>query len=102
MSDWYSDPAMQPWLAHVRHQVIPAIQGSALSMIVSPDGEPDLKLAVELGLSVLFNKPIIVVVPPGRVPPAGLARIAHEVVVGDVTTAEGRRHLHDAMERHAP
>lgn len=86
MSDYeraWADPELQRWMAHVRHQVLPKIDASAMTMVVAPSGEPDIKIAVELGLSILLNKPIIAVVSPGQVPPPGLARVAHETVVMD-------------------
>lgn len=97
--DWSTEPQARAWLAHVRHQVLPMLHQSALTMVVAPEGEPDLKIAVELGMSILLNKPIIVVVRPGQVPPPGLARVAHEVVVSDPTQPGGSAALVDVLRR---
>ena len=79
---WDDDPQVQRWVAHVRHQVLPMIERSALSAIVTPSGEPDIKIAVELGLSILLDKPLLVMVAPGQHVPAALRRAADRVIEG--------------------
>lgn len=79
MSDWTDDPRAREWLRQVRKGLVPKLQDSAMSMVLVT-GEVDVKFAVELGLSILMDKPIIVAVTPGTPVPDKLVRIADEIV----------------------
>jgi hypothetical protein len=52
---------------------------SAYCIAIDP-ATVDLKIATEIGMMVLLNKPILAVVPEGRDPTPGLTRIAHHVL----------------------
>jgi hypothetical protein len=78
--DIRDDPDFQAWEAHVRTNVVPKIDGSALTVSLVPNGESDIKFAVELGLSIMLDKPIVLVCEPGQVLPAKLRKLADDVV----------------------
>lgn len=79
---WESDPEFLAWKKDVEENLIPMIRDSAVAMtLFSPD--PDVKLAVELGMCLLLGKPIVLVVAKGQVVPPALAKIAIEVIYVD-------------------
>jgi hypothetical protein len=90
--DWTRDAKTARWISHVRHQVLPMIEHSAVSAIIAPSAEPDIKVAVELGLSILLDKPLAVIVAPGVHCPRALRRAADRVFEGPAAvTAEAMR-----------
>ncbi len=56
------------------------IASSAYVVHIVPDSEPDVKLAVELGLSILLDKPLVLLAWPGRPVPRRLRRCADHVI----------------------
>ena len=79
-NDIRDDPEFMAWEEHVRTNVVPKMAGSALTVTLAPGGEPDIKFAVELGLSIMLNKPIIIVKEPGQVLPDKLLKVADDVI----------------------
>ena len=73
-----------------REDAASKISESAFVMSLVPRGETDIKFAVELGLSIMFDKPLLIVVAPGTPIPARLERVADVICVADIDTAEGR------------
>lgn len=53
------------WLRHVKTTLIPKMQRSGMGISLLPEGELDAKFAVELGLLIMMDKPIIAIVRPG-------------------------------------
>jgi len=99
MTDFSTDPEFLAWADRVRAHVLPMIQESALSLSLVPAGETDIKFAVELGLSIMLDKPIVAVVVPGTKVPERLVRVAdHIVEVDDLTSPESRQKLQRAIE----
>ena len=67
------------------------VGSSAFMMSLVPKGDVDIQFAVELGLGIMLDKPIIAVAMNGTPVPPGLRRVAHAVIeVGDVDTEAGR------------
>lgn len=65
-----------------------------LQLVPSADEEEvDVKFAVELGLCILLNKPIIAVVMDDRPVPPKLLLIADKVIYADIDTEAGRAKL---------
>lgn len=94
MGDPWDDPRARQWVEEVRRDTLPGIDQSAYFLTITPAGEPDVKLAVEVGLALLLDKPIIAVVPAGRTIPAKLAAVADRIVeTGDIDTYDGQREL---------
>lgn len=79
-NDWWDDPQVKTWAAHVRGELIPKLRESALTVSLVPSGQTDVKFAVELGLTIMLDKPIILAVAPGVTVPPKLAQIADEIV----------------------
>lgn len=100
MSEVWDDPDYREWEEHVRNVLIPMLNDSAATISVVPP-EPDIKFAVELGLSILMDKPIICLVQPGSKIPAALVRAADEIVEVDIKgDPDGsQRSIAEAFER---
>lgn len=75
-----SDPEFIAWAGRVQREVVPKIAASAFTISLMPAGKPDIKFAVELGLSIMLNKPIIIVKEPGQVLPDKLLKVADDVI----------------------
>lgn len=80
-----------------RDNLFPKLKTSALSITIM--AEPDPKLCMELGASILFDKPIIALVPPGQRVPANLRRVASAIVEGDMKDPATKQRLQDAITR---
>lgn len=89
------------FVAHTRRVTVEGLAASAFVMSLVPRGEPDIKFAVELGLSIMLDKPILAVVLSGSAVPEKLRRVADEVVVADVDTEEGVALVAAAVNRMA-
>jgi hypothetical protein len=105
VSDWLENlPPKQrrswdDFVSHVRRDAVEKIAGSAVFVSLAPEGEPDIKFAVELGIAIMLDKPILVVRIPGRPVPEHLRRVADEIVDADVDLEEGRDRLQQAIVR---
>jgi hypothetical protein len=89
--DIRNNPEYIEWEDRVRTKLIPKIQGSSLTVSIAPRGEPDIKFSVELGLSIMLDKPLILVCEPGQVLPHKLRAIADAVVEVDWRGGEATR-----------
>lgn len=106
MTDWLDEltpTERQGWdefVAHVRRDAVQKIDESAFVVSLMPSsGEADVKYAVELGLAIMLDKPILVVAQPGSRVPARLRRVADEVVVADVDVDAGRQKVLAAIQK---
>jgi nucleoside 2-deoxyribosyltransferase len=108
--NWTDDLGPQDraeWQRFVEYQhehTVKGIESSACVMSLVPDGEPDIKFAVELGLAIMLGKPVIAVAMPGSEVPSGLRKVAAAVIEdADLDTGAGRdefaRQLKAAMDR---
>lgn len=68
------------WAERVVNELVPMIDGSAATIGLVPRGPSDVKFALELGLSIMLDKPIIAVVTPGVKVPERLVRVADRIV----------------------
>lgn len=83
MSDWAETPEARAWLRRADAELVPMIQDSAATVSIVPSGETDIKFAVELGLSIMLDKPIILAVMPGAKIPDHLSRVADKLLEFD-------------------
>ena len=85
MTDWLNKLTAKEkldWDRFVQHARTETFRGiSSASMIISlaPEGKPDAKFCVELGMSIMLNKPIIIISSNRRPVPGKLRQIADEV-----------------------
>jgi hypothetical protein len=79
--DFWQEPSAKAWVHHVLDDMVPKLESSALvAMLVPDDREGDVKFWVELGASIMMNKPIIAIVFTDAEVPPKLASIADEIV----------------------
>ena len=88
MSDPVDDPKLKAYFRHAKDYLFPKLKGSALSLTIL-NGDPDPKLCLEIGAAIMFDKPLIVLVPNGTPIPANLKRLAAAIVQGDPLTDSG-------------
>lgn len=78
-----ADAEWEAWVDHIRTDTIPKMIDSAFVVSLVPEGDTDIKFAVELGLCIMLDKPILAVVPPGVKVSDKLAAIADIIIVGN-------------------
>ncbi len=85
----------------VREGLVPKIEGSHVAACIVPKdpGDVDVKFAVELGLMIMLDKPILAIIQPGTPVPKKLAMVAEVIVTADIATDEGQRLLHEGIEK---
>lgn len=90
---------MRRWLNRAEREVLPMIKGSAMSVTINP-GEPDAKVAVELGFTLLLDKPLVLLSFPDRPIPSRLRRAADLVIeCNDPSDPEVIRQLQEFMAK---
>jgi hypothetical protein len=81
MADPWRSPSAKRWVRHVLDEMAPKLEGSAFTISLVPgDREGDVKFWVELGASIMMDKPIIAVVMGDAPIPERLERVADEIV----------------------
>ena len=93
------DPSFERWKARCIKELIPKIEGSAIFVSITPRDrfKTDVKFAVELGFAIMYDKPIIAVIPPGTKVPEKLVKVADRIVELDVNLEDGRRRLTEVL-----
>lgn len=84
--DHTDSPEFRAFAKEVRSGLIPKLKDSAATLSIIPEGELDVKFAVELGMSVMLDKPLIAVVQPGVKIPDKLARVVDRFIEWDKDT----------------
>jgi len=82
---------------HVRKSTVKEMAKSAFVASLVPDGETDVKFAVELGLAIMLDKPILAVIAPGQCITEHLKRVADVVVEADLDTEAGMDAVREAV-----
>lgn len=102
--DPFASTAWKAYAGRVRTELVPKLKSSAMTISLAPSdpSDVDIKFAVELGLSIMLDKPLVVVIDEDGVVPSKLAAIAEVIVRGDITTAATRERLQQAIEAIIP
>lgn len=81
----WMDPEWQAYVTRTRTELVPMIEGSSIGLSIVPRNpeDVDIKFAVELGLMIMLDKPIIMVIAPNQIIPEHLRRVADDIVVHD-------------------
>ena len=96
--DWAQDPRFLMYAQHVRDELIPMLRGSGATLsLVPPDNQLDVKYAVELGYTIMLDKPIIAVVTRDAKMPDKLAKVADAIVEGEVNDPDFQARLAAAV-----
>lgn len=90
-----SEAKLQAYYRYAKEDLFPKMKSSSISITIA--GEPDPKLCLELGAMILFDKPIIVLVPEGHTLPANLKRVAAAIVYGNPQNPHTMKELQNAI-----
>lgn len=99
--DWIDNPDVQAWARKVSSELVPMLRASSATVSLVPEiaGRSNVKMAVELGMSIMLDKPIVLVVFPGRQIPPKLVQIADAIVeVGEEIDADAMKRVQAAVE----
>lgn len=101
MCELWDDFRYQQWETLVEERLIPILRDTAATVSLVPRGVIDVKFAIELGLSILMDKPIIALVLPGMKIPQGVGAVAAEIVEVDIIKDPdaAERSIAEAFER---
>jgi hypothetical protein len=105
MEDLMDDPEVRAWMEDARANLIPMIADADASISLVPSTLDDVKHAVELGLSIMMDKPIIAVALDGRPVPEKMLKVADAVVrmtTAEMRTPAGRAKIQAAFEQVVP
>lgn len=97
MDDPWGEPEVQEWVQQAEEELVPKMKQSGLMMSLYTGGY-DIKFAVEMGMAILMDKPIILAVMSGVEAPEKLMKVADYIIEADPTTEEGRSRLADKVE----
>jgi nucleoside 2-deoxyribosyltransferase len=97
--DPFSGPEWERYRKHVEDELVPMVRDSAVTISLVPGGKPDVKFAVELGFMIMLDKPIIAVVGRNAKVPLKLAKVADEIVEGEISDPDFQERLHAAIDR---
>jgi len=99
VSDIADDPEFKAWAEQVRLHALPALRDSALSLNLVPTGDTDIKFAVELGMAIMLDKPIIAIVQPGTKVPERLIRVADHILDVDLDAPDASQRVQQAISK---
>jgi hypothetical protein len=95
-----SDPQFLEYAQHVLDDLVPKLKSTTVTLSLVPKGPADVKYAIELGLSIMMDKPIIALVAPGTKVPGKLAKVADDIVEFDENDPPATaRRLYRALRR---
>lgn len=83
----------------VHNELVPMIKDSSAFISIVPIGPDrvDVKFAVELGVAIMLNKPIIACIQPGTKVPDKLVKVADKIVELDLDDPTQRERLNTAI-----
>lgn len=97
IDDIRDDPEWQEFEKEVREELIPKLDESAIVASIAPTGKPDVKYAVELGMSIMLDKPIVLIVKKGQKIPVRLGRVADKIIEVDFKDAANMQRLSEQL-----
>lgn len=89
--------AWDSFVAYQREHVLRAMSESSMMVSIVPK-EVDIKFAVELGMGIMLDKPILALAQHEDDVPPKLRRIADRVVIADVDTEDGQALIEQALQ----
>lgn len=98
--DVWDNPIGKEWRERMNRDLRPMIEDSAISITIAPGDKPDAKVAVELGFTILLDKPILILAPRGRHVPERLRRVADAVIFGEPSEPKVRAQIMAFLAEH--
>ncbi len=97
MSNPFDHPEVKQYLDHAEKKMLPKLMESALCVSINAT-KPDIKQCLEMGAAVLFDKPIVLVVPEGTQVSSNMKRCAAIIIHGDITKSKVKQELTQALQ----
>jgi len=84
--DPYESDDFKRWSADMRRRLIPKMRGSETVLMLAPDlkADFDISFALQIGACILLEKPLILVIHPGKIVPPKLRTIADRIIEIDL------------------
>jgi hypothetical protein len=95
--DPFKTAAWRAYAKRAEEELVPMLRDSVVSLSIVPSGETDIKYALELGMSIMLDKPIIALIAPGAEIPGKLRLVADHVIEVDLTDESSRNRLSIAL-----
>ncbi len=105
MGDWLGEldeKERKEWDAFVKHartETLVNMTKSSAVISIAPAGKPDIKFCVELGMSIMLSKPIVIIIAAGQEIPQKLRVIANDVIEADIDTEKGREEVAKRLDK---
>ena len=99
MTDPFTGDEWQAFADSALGELVPKLRDSFCTVSLVPTGKTDVKFAVELGFSIMFDKPIIAVVASGTQVPGKLVAVADEIVEGSPGDPGFAKRFNAAVDR---
>jgi hypothetical protein len=93
-------PEFDAFVERVRKELVPKIEQTNLVISITPESpeKVDVKFALELGLAIMYDKPIISVIKPGGHIPAKLAKVVDRFVEMDFNDPTQTSRLNEVIK----
>ncbi len=78
------DKEFEKFAARVHKELVPRLKNSDVFVSITPVEDVDIKFAVELGLAIMLDKPVIAVVRPGTKIPEKLSKVVDRFIEMDI------------------
>lgn len=83
----FDSPDWSAFERHVRSSLVPKMKDSSTVLILSPKlGDADVQFAVQIGMCILLEKPLLVLAIEGRQIPPKLEQIADRIIYAKSAT----------------
>jgi len=78
-------PEFDAFAKRCREELVPKIEDSSIFISITPNNpeKVDIKFAVELGLAIMYDKPICAIISPGTKIPEKMSRVVDKFVEMD-------------------
>lgn len=94
-------PEFERYAEHVRKELLPKLKDSNAFISITPMNakEVDVKFAMEIGLAIMLDKPIVAIIRPGTKIPEKFSRVVDRFVeVEDISDPDSKKRLMQAVE----
>jgi len=95
--DPWNHPDAKAWVARTAKELPKMIKDSIITLSLVPDGDPDVKFCVELGMCIMLEKPILAVVRPGTHVPDHLVRVADLIIECNMENERDKEKLAESI-----
>lgn len=92
-------PEFDDFVQRVRTELVPKIEGTSVFVSITPESpeKVDVKFAVELGLAIMYDKPICALIKPGTKIPKKLSLVVDRFVEMDLNDATQSNRLNEVL-----